>query len=151
MSKPVDPTTQLRLIAQRSKQADCTIATIATLTWSTYEDVLATAGSICGPHANQDGLTWQQMRKVCTVLGHTTRLQRWGTFDPELAVGILHVYRGKRANNTRESHVVLLWHGHVIDGGDELWESLDDFLRAYEWKAGSLLTLCSDPTPASSR
>ena len=132
----------LRLQPQRDGLPDCSVAAIATLTGVDYNTVLIACLKL-RRDALIKGLTVEQIMRVITRLGFTVRRWRRGTYDVDQHTGILHVFRGKSANQCEESHVVILWHGRILDAGTDLWLSLDDYLGARGTRAGALITLDS--------
>lgn len=130
----------LSFVAQRAEYSDCAIAAIATMAKVSYETSLAACGRV-DKDCLKGGLSTTAIRKVLKSLGHPTRIMRKGAYDEHHATGILHVYKGKKANQTDESHVVILWGGRVLDGGTEGWMSLGEYLEAHPYKVGSLIVV----------
>ena len=130
----------ISLVAQRGGYADCAIAAVATMAKVSYERSLAVCSRIDGASLTT-GLSTHAIRKALKALGHTTHIKRHGAYDKHHATGILHVYKGRRANQTDESHVVVLWGGRVIDEGTECWMSLEEYLEAHPYKVGSLIVV----------
>jgi hypothetical protein len=122
----------LRLVAQRN-DADCAIATLASLTGLSYEEVLIAAARVA---PCETGMSLTQMRMVASELGVELAIKRQGRDDPETETGILYV------SNTREHiyHVAILRQGSIIDTDHSIWD-WDVYLASKRFKAGSLLVL----------
>ncbi len=81
-----------------------------------------------------DGLRWKEIREVAETLGFKAKLVR--KYDLHEATGILGV--SKKAYD----HAVYLWHGRVIEPGDQaMWLDPEEYLQCMKLKAGSLLVL----------
>jgi hypothetical protein len=126
------PPFYLKAMRQNGHNADCAVATIATLCGINYEESLAACVTVA-PDVLLFGMTWPEIRKACEALGVETTIKRAGRYDISEDTGILHVRKPK------VSHVVFLWAGRIIDGNMEMWLEPDDYLRHYKWTAQSLL------------
>ena len=126
------PPHMVRVIKQNGMHADCSVASLATLFGTTYDEALIVAGSV-QPAVLGCGMTWREMRLTAKRMGGKTRLLRSGQYDIEEATGILCVKRDD------SEHVVFLWEGRIVDGNGELWLSPQDYLTHYKYRATGLL------------
>ena len=106
--------TPLRIVAQRN-DADCAIATLATLTGLPSEEVLIAAARTA---PCENGLYLTQVMAVAEELGVTLTQKKKGRYDPEVERGVLHV------SNPRKHlyHVVILDRGRIVETDASLWD-----------------------------
>jgi len=127
-------------VAQKGDYSDCTVACVATVAGVSYEKALVACGGFSAK-VLEEGLTLSHMRKALATLGCPSKLVRKGAYNPDTASGILHVYKGTSANQTKESHVVVLWGGRVLDGSGKFWLTATAYARESHYKMGSLVQL----------
>lgn len=123
----------IKVVAQRHSN-DCVICCLAMLFGMSYEAV-AIATSKVRPDTGTPGLYWTDARKIAALLGRSFKRTR-RTADPDNLVGMLAVMHER---STRQ-HAVVLCRGVIIDPAEpSVWDDVDTYLEANEFRIGSVL------------
>lgn len=122
----------IKVVVQRHSN-DCVICCLAMVFSMSYEAV-AIATSKVRPDTGTTGLYWTDARKIAAILGR--KLMRPRKPDPDNVVGLLAVIHAQ----SEKQHAVVLCRGLVIDPAEgSVWDDLDVYLEANEFRIGSLL------------
>jgi len=124
----------IKLVNQRHS-ADCSVACLAMLTGTTYEESLLAIGT---PKVFEKGVQLQEVRDAALALGHRVKLHRRVRLEDDW--GILAV----RSDRWRNDHLVMLFNGSIYDASDQGWWEADDYLKFNRGRILSLLTLPRD-------
>lgn len=128
----------ITFIRQHAK-SDCGVACLAMIAGVSYEEALLAVGK---KKVLKGGMDIKTLKQAAKRLGATLKLHR--SVDIEEDCGILAV----RSDKWPMDHVVILFHGIVLDGDDRtIWEA-DTYLKAHSARILSLLTLESIPKEA---
>lgn len=119
---------ELKLVAQRHEN-DCGIATLASLTGRSYEDVLHAFGA----PVHKTGVEMGDIVAAASKLGYRMRLLRRIRLEED--TGILGV---KTPNRTSKGHVVVLHDGKIYDTDLTVWDA-DDFLKSEKATVTSII------------
>jgi hypothetical protein len=138
----------VRFIPQTGEHGDCGVATLGSLLGKTYAEVLIAAAKV-RPNVLKVGLHWKDFVKVGKRLGFALEVVK--VTDPddlEEATGILGLKRmnpNHDAPQLTEEHVVYLWHGRPIDGNNDHWLYVSDYVKTYNYDITGLLVIKGQP------
>ena len=120
----------LRVVLQRYG-SDCSVAALAMLCCTTYEEALLAMG-LNEPRVLTGGAYMKQIEVAANAFGvHLTRKQK---FNVEEDHGIMYV-----SNHTwPHGHVAVLWNGYIVDTDGTIWEP-DVYQSVHAAKFGPLL------------
>jgi hypothetical protein len=125
----------LRVELQRAK-GDCCIASLATITQRTYEDVLAEAARECPLHPHNDGMHFSEVLRIAEQLGCSLRRKSKVNFARDK--GILDV-KVSGYGGTSRYHALVLMEGLIFDLADGTVWKPDVFQKRYKADFGNIL------------
>ncbi len=141
MKRSKIPPHMIRHVRQSGVHGDCVVACLGTLLGLTYEEVLITASKV-RPNVLKHGLHWIDCIRIGKKLGMPLKVIKPTAEELEEHTGILGLVRPNanwEAKALKEEHVVYLWAGRVIDGNDEHWLDVEDYLTHYKYEVTGLV------------
>jgi ABC-type bacteriocin/lantibiotic exporter with double-glycine peptidase domain len=125
----------MRLVQQRGI-GDCGIAALASFLGQSYEDIYNEMAKR-DKHRGKLGTTFRRLILIAAALGVQLRLRL--KFDLDESEGLLAVEWLRKDIHPHRQHVVVLYHGLILDPADGEVLDADEYLTKNEARAMSML------------